>query len=102
VGGVPWHTPFVHPLLCPAQLLQVFPLVPQALLAVPGSHCPLLLQQPLQFVESHFGGVPWQAPLTHAKPKSPQGRHLTPALPQAFVSLPARHVPAASQQPLQF
>ena len=91
----------------PAQSVHEAPPCPHAVASVPGKHTPVppdVTQQPAaQLVASHVG-----TRLPHAFregshtswPAAMQSEHFPPSPPHACTSVPTRHTPRTSQQPL--
>jgi hypothetical protein len=95
---------------CPleAQSEQAAPLLPHAAWEIPCWHsrsplAPRVQQPSAHVLELHTGALRAHARLRESqksKPRDGQSLHATPPVPHAVASVPARHRPFASQQPV--
>ena len=88
--------------------MQLAPLRPQAVVALPARHWPVLSQQPAQFEGAQVTEPPppppepdTQAPEEEQVCELKHCEQLAPLRPQAVVAFPVRHWPVPSQQPAQ-
>lgn len=98
-----WQRPATQVRFCATQSTQTPPSEPQALAIAPERHVPFW-QQPRQFAQVAPASEPFIEPASaseHApETQAPwQALHAAPAVPQAEVSAPETHWPAALQQP---
>lgn len=98
-AGVQVHVPLTQAWL-PPHTEQAAPPPPQAAAVLPGTHCPLLSQQPVgQVVAPQVMVDLLQLLLVHAS-SLPQLSQIWPPLPQAASLLPGWQLPFLSQHPL--